>query len=134
MSKKINTAVVATLAVAAQFGDRVESLRAMLDADTLADRDAVTVALRPGVAQFYKIDHAEHGKTGKFVTDDETLAATARQSLSRLVRAVFGVPHRETVAVVVKASKSERAAYAALLAACGGDASRVAAIVKALKA
>jgi len=134
MSKQINTAVVSILAAATQFGQRVESLRAMLDAATLADRDAVTVALRPGVAQFYKIGHAEHGATGKFVTDDETLAATARQSLSRLVRAVYGVPHRETTPVVVKVGKNERAAYAAFLAACGGDAARVAAVVKALKA
>ena len=133
MSKAINKAVVSTLTVAAQFGERVEQLRALLDPATLSDRDSVTVALRPGVAAFYKIDHAEHGKTGKFVTDDESLAATARQSLSRLVRAVYGVPHRETAPVVVKVGKAEKAAYAAFLAACGGDVARVAAVIKALK-
>lgn len=134
MSASIINATIATLKAAASFQARVSDLRAALPRATLADRDALTIALRPGVAKFYGIEHAEHGKTGKFVCDDDKVSMAARTALSKLVRAVQGVSvahSPEPKAVRVKAQ--ERDAYAAFLAACGGDAKRVLAVIKACK-
>ena len=134
MSSIINNAVINTLRAAAGFNERVIALRATLPRATLADRDALIVALRPGVAKFYGIGHAEHGTTGKFVCDDDKVSMAARTALSKLVRAVQGPVVHERVEVKVRVASTERAAYAAFLAACGGDVKRMAAVIKACKA
>lgn len=97
MSHNINTrtvsaAVIAALKQVRAFGDRVADIRAALPADVLADRDALTRALRPGVAKFHGVEWAEHGATGKFVGDE---TGAARQDLSRLCRAVMGQGPRQ---------------------------------------
>ncbi len=127
------TAVIAALRAAATFGERVDALRATLDKRTLADRDALTIALRPGVAKFYGIECGEHGTTGKFVTDDDKLAMAARTALSKLVRSVQGVSVAHTVETKVRVTAKERAAYAAFLEA-SGDVARMRAVIKALSA
>jgi hypothetical protein len=134
MSQAINTAVANTLKAAASFQARVADLRAALPRATLADRDALVCALRPGVAKFYGIEHAEHGATGKFVCDNDKVSMAARTALSKLVRAVQGPVAHERVEVKVRVASAERAAYSAFLAACGGDAKRMAAVIKACKA
>jgi hypothetical protein len=134
MSQAINTAVINTLKAAASFQQRVADLRGQLSRATLADRDALIVALRPGVAKFYGIEHAEHGATGKFVCDDDKVSMAARTALSKLVRAVQGPVAHETVVAKVRVKATEKDAYNAFLAACGGDVKRMAAVIKALKA
>lgn len=130
------TAVVAALRAAASFQARVSEVRESLPARVIADRDALAAALRPGVAKFYGIDFdASYGKSGKFVTDDEQLGMAARTALSKLARAVQGVSVAHTSEPTkLRVKANERAAYDAFLAACGGDAKRLAAVVKALKA
>lgn len=131
------SAVVAVLKSAATFQARVADVRATLDAATLADKSALADALRPGVAKYYGMTLVTKG-TGRVVFPaDHAESDNARQALSKLVRAVQGpVVHHtdDTPAPVVKASKSERSAYAAFLAACGGDVKRMAAVIKACKA
>lgn len=138
MSNAINTlsAVVAALKAAASFADRVADVRASLPARVIADRDALVAALRPGVAKFYGIGFdAAYGATGKFVTDDEQLSMAARTALSKLARAVQGVSVAHTSEPAkLRVKAQERAAYEAFLAACGGDAKRMAAVIKACKA
>lgn len=134
MSSIINTAVINTLKAAASFQQRVIELRAALPRATLADRDALTVALRPGVAKFYGIECAEHGKTGKFVCDDDKVSMAARTALSKLCKAVMGPVAHETTVTPVRVKSAERAAYDAFCAACGGDAKRMAAVIRACKA
>ena len=112
----VSRAVIACLNAAATFQQRVADLRATLPGDVLADRDAVTRALRPGVAKFYGIDWAEHGKSGKFVTEDKAASTAARQALSRLVRAVIGEQHRNVEEVEVPAHIAKLAAQ--LVKAC----------------
>lgn len=134
MSSIINTAVVNTLKAAASFQQRVTELRAALPRATLRDRDALTIALRPGVAKFYGIECAEHGATGKFVCDDDKVSMAARTALSKLCKAVMGPVAHETVVTPVRVKAAERAAYDAFCAACGGDAKRMAAVIRACKA
>ena len=129
----VNTAVVQSLRIAASFAAKVSEIRAELPASTLHDVNAVVLALRPGVAKFYGIDHASHGNTGKFVTDDDKVAMAARTALSKLVRAVRGVSVAHTVAPKARVHAEERAAYLALLQACDGDVKRLNAVVKACK-
>lgn len=99
----------------------------------LADRDALTLALRPGVARFYGIATGDHGTTGKFVTDDEKLGMAARTALSKLVRAVQGVSVAHTVQPKVRVKSAERAAALAFLAQFDGDVKRAIAVLKACK-
>lgn len=135
MSASINNATIACLKAAASFQARVDELRAALPRATLADRDAIVVALRPGVAKFYGIGYdASYGSTGKFETDDERVSMAARTALSKLVRAVQGPVVKHTEPTVVRVKSAERSAYEAFLAACGGDAKRMAAVIKACKA
>jgi endonuclease YncB( thermonuclease family) len=129
----VNTAVVAALKAAASFQQRVADLRATLDKRTLADRDALTIALRPGVARFYGIECAEHGTTGKFVTDDDKLGMAARTALSKLVRSVQGVSVAHTSPVKVRVRADERAAANAFLAQFDGDIKRAIAVLKAVQ-
>ena len=134
MSKIINTNVIAALRAAASFAEKVVVLRDSITADVLRDKQALTLSIRPGVAKFYGIECAEHGATGKFVTEDEQLSASARTALSKLVRAVQGPTAHQKEVVKVRVAKTEKEAYAAFLAACGGDSSRMAAVIKAMKA
>jgi len=134
MSSIINTAVINTLKAAASFQLRVADLRAALPRATLQDRDALVIALRPGVAKFYGIECAEHGATGKFVCDDDKVSMAARTALSKLVRAVQGPVAHETVVTKVRVKAAEKSAYDAFYAACGGDTKRMAAVIKAMKA
>jgi len=135
MSSIINTAVINACKAAAGFNERVVTLRGMLSADVISDNVALVAALRPGVAKFYGIGFdASYGKSGKFVTDDESLSMAARTALSKLARAVTGPVVHEREAVKVRVAKVERDAYTAFLAACGGDAKRMAAVIKACKA
>ena len=135
MSSIINTAVIATLKSAATFQQRVADLRAALPRATLADRGALVIALRPGVAKYYEISFdAAYGTTGKFVCDDDKVSMAARTALSKLCKAVMGPVAHETVATKVRVKAAEKDAYSAFLAACGGDVKRMAAVIKALKA
>lgn len=138
MSHNINTAsvasaVIACLKVAATFQQRVADVRAALPKAVLADRDALTLALRPGVAKFYGIATGDHGNTGKFVTDDEKLGMAARTALSKLVRAVQGVSVAHTVPVKVRVASAERAAAVQFLAQFDGDVKRAIAVLKAVQ-
>ena len=130
----LNTAVVAALKAAASFQQRVADVRAALPRAVLADRDALTLALRPGVARFYGIATGDHGATGKFVTDDEKLGMAARTALSKLVRSVQGVSVAHTPAVKVRVKAGERAAAEAFLAQFDGDVKRAIAVLKAVQA
>ena len=121
MSHTINTravsaAVVAALKQARAFADRVADIRAALPADVLADRDALTRALRPGVAKFHGVDHAEHGATGKFVGDT---TGAARQDLSRLCRAVMGQTVKQTEREELEVPAHIAKLAAQLVKACG---------------
>jgi len=129
----LNTAVIAALKAAASFQQRVADVRAACPKATLADRDALTLALRPGVARFYGIATGDHGATGKFVTDDEKLGASARTALSKLVRAVQGVSVAHTVSTKVRVKASERAAAVSFLAQFDGDVKRAIAVLKAIQ-
>ena len=129
----VNTAVIACLKAAASFQQRVADVRAALPRATLADRDALTLALRPGVAKFYGIATGDHGKTGKFVTDDDKLGMAARTALSKLVRSVQGVSVAHTVQPKVRVKAGERAAAVAFLAQFDGDVKRAIAVLKAVK-
>lgn len=138
MSHNINTAAVATavvacLKVAATFQQRVADVRAALPRAVLADREALTAALRPGVARFYGIATGDHGATGKFVTDDEKLGMAARTALSKLVRSVQGVSVAHTPKAKVRVKSEERAAAMAFLAQFDGDVARAIAVLKACK-
>ena len=130
----LNTAVVACLKAAASFQQRVADVRAALPRAVLADRDQLTLALRPGVARFYGIATGDHGTTGKFVTDDEKLGMAARTALSKLVRSVQGVSVAHTPAVKVRVKAGERAAAEAFLASFDGDVKRAIAVLKAIQA
>lgn len=143
--RSINAATVSTLTIAclkaaATFGERVVELRAALPAHTIADRNQLVTALRPGVASYYGIECAEHGQTGKFVTEDEKLAMAARTALSKLARAVEGPVVAHTEDKRIRVTPEERAAYEkmaksiAVFKATCGDAARVAAVTKACKA
>ena len=139
MSHNINTAsvasaVIACLKVAATFQQRVADVRAALPRSVLADRDALTLALRPGVAKFYGIATGDHGATGKFVTEDEKLGMAARTALSKLVRSVQGVSVAHTPSVKVRVKAGERAAAEAFLAQFDGDVKRAIAVLKAVQA
>ena len=139
MANTINTAsvasaVVAALKAAASFQQRVADVRAALPRAVLADRDALTLALRPGVAKFYGIATGDHGATGKFVTEDEKLGMAARTALSKLVRSVQGVSVAHTPAVKVRVKAGERAAAEAFLAQFDGDVKRAIAVLKAVQA
>ena len=139
MSHNINTAsvasaVIACLKVAATFQQRVADVRAALPRAVLADRDALTLALRPGVAKFYGIATGDHGATGKFVTEDEKLGMAARTALSKLVRSVQGVSVAHTPSVKVRVKAGERAAAEAFLAQFDGDVKRAIAVLKAVQA
>lgn len=139
MSHNINTAsvasaVIACLKVAATFQQRVADVRAALPRSVLADRDALTLALRPGVAKFYGIATGDHGTTGKFVTEDEKLGMAARTALSKLVRSVQGVSVAHTPSVKVRVKAGERAAAEAFLAQFDGDVKRAIAVLKAVQA
>lgn len=130
------SAVVAVLKSAATFQARVADVRATLDAATLADKSALADALRPGVAKYYGMPLVTKG-TGRVVFPaDHAESDNARQALSKLVRAVQGpvVHHSAEPAPTVRIKAAERNAYAAFLAACGGDAKRMAAVIKACKA
>ena len=129
----INT-VVAALRAAASFQERVNDVRATLDKATLADKAALADALRPGVAKFYGIT-LEVKSTGREVFPSEHAnTESARTALSKLVRAVQGqVSHHAAPAPAVRIKAVERSAYEAFLAACGGDAKRMAAVIKACK-
>lgn len=129
----INVAVIACLRVAATFQQRVADVRAVLPKAVLADRDALTLALRPGVAKFYGIATGDHGTTGKFVTDDDKLGMAARTALSKLVRSVQGVSVAHTVATKVRVASAERAAAVAFLAQFDGDVKRAIAVLKAVQ-
>lgn len=138
MSHNINTASVATAVVAclkaaASFQQRVADVRAALPKAVLADRDALTLALRPGVARFYGIATGDHGATGKFVTEDEKLGMAARTALSKLVRSVQGVSVAHTPSVKVRVKAGERAAAEAFLAQFDGDVKRAIAVLKAVQ-
>jgi hypothetical protein len=135
MSSIINNAVFAACETRVSYSDKVAALRVLLaKKGLLTDRDTITIALRPGVAQFYGIEHAAHGTTGKFVSDDKRLCVNARQELSKLTNHVLGPVAHDRVEVKVRVASTERAAYTAFLAACGGDAKRMAAVIKACKA
>lgn len=134
MSSTLNTLVVQSLRIAASFADKVCEIRAALPKATVANRDALVLALRPGVAKYYGIEHAVHGKTGKFVTDNDKLSMAARTSLSKLARAVAGPVANHTEPVKTRVTAVERASYLAFLNACGGDAKRMGAVIKACKA
>ena len=139
MSHNINTAsvasaVIACLKVAATFQQRVADVRAALPKAVLADRDALTLALRPGVAKFYGIATGDHRATGKFVTEDEKLGMAARTALSKLVRSVQGVSVALTPSVKVRVKAGERAAAEAFLAQFDGDVKRAIAVLKAVQA
>ena len=129
----INT-VVAALRAAASFQERVNDVRATLDKATLADKAALADALRPGVAKFYGIT-LEVKSTGREVFPSEHAnTESARTALSKLVRAVQGqVSHHAAPAPAVRIKAVERSAYEAFFAACGGDAKRMAAVIKACK-
>lgn len=128
-------AVIATLKAAASFQERVADVRATLDKATLTDKAALADALRPGVAQFYGITLTVKS-TGRTVFPvDHVNTESARTALSKLTRAVMGeTAKHKAPAPTVRVKATERSAYDALLAACGGDAARLAAVVKALKA
>lgn len=130
MSSIINTAVINTLKAAASFQQRVIDLRAALPRATLRDRDALVIALRPGVAKFYGIECAEHGTTGKFVCDDDKVSMAARTALSKLCKAVMGPVAHETVKKQVRVKAGEREACVAFLTAFGGDYKRALAVLK----
>lgn len=133
----INTTrtVIAALKAAASFQERVADVRATLDKATLTDKAALADALRPGVAQFYGIT-LEIKSTGRAVIPaDHKHAESARTALSKLVRAVMGeTANHKAAAPAVRVKAPERHAVEALLAACGGDWTRVAAVIKACKA
>ena len=138
MANTINTAsvasaVVAALKAAASFQQRVADVRAALPRAVLADREALTAALRPGVARFYGIATGDHGATGKFVTDDDKLGMAARTALSKLVRSVQGVSVAHTPSVKVRVKAGERAAAEAFLAQFDGDVKRAIAVLKAVQ-
>lgn len=131
----INTLVVSALNTAAAFQQRVEALRAACPRELLTDKAALADALRPGVAKFYGIQ-LELKSTGRAVFPSEhDKTNMAKLSLSRLVRAVIGQTSNHAAdKPKVRVASFERAAYTALLDACGGDLSRVRAVVKALGA
>lgn len=135
MANTTTSTVIAALKAAASFQERVADVRATLDKATLTDKAALADALRPGVAKFYGIE-LEIKSTGRAVFPaDHVHADNARQALSKLVRAVFGpVQHSTEPAPTVRIKATERGAYEAFLAACGGDAKRMAAVIKACKA
>lgn len=134
-NKSTAAAVVATLKAAASFQERVADVRATLDKATMADKALLADALRPGVAQYYGITLTVKS-TGRTVFPvDHVHTESARTALSKLTRAVMGeVAQHKAPAPTVRVKATERSAYDALLAACGGDAQRLAAVVKALKA
>lgn len=129
----INTLVIAALSTAATFNQRVEAIRAATPKAVLADKAALADALRPGVAKFYSIT-LELKSTGRAVFPSEHTATNmAKLSLSRLVRAVIGQSSNHTAdKPKVRVAAAERAAFAAFLDACGGDAARARAVLKAL--
>jgi hypothetical protein len=116
MTKQINTLTVATLRAAADFQTRVATLREALPTATLADAKACADALRPGVAQYYGItlSVAATGRTA--FPADHADAQTARQALSRLVRAVIGSEGAKREEVEVPAELLKAAAKLAKLA------------------
>lgn len=129
-ARTVSAAVCAALKVARSFADRVADIRAALPADVLADRDALTRALRPGVAKFHGVEWAEHGSTGKFVGDE---TGAARQDLSRLCRAVMGQgPRQQAEALEVPDNIAKLAAK--LVKACEGDARLIATAIAQAKA
>lgn len=134
-STKTTAAVVATLKAAASFQERVADVRATLDAATMCDKAALADALRPGVAKYYGIELTVKS-TGRTVFPvDHANTESARTALSKLTRAVMGeTANHKAPAPTVRVKSTERGAYEALLAACGGDVQRLAAVVKALKA
>lgn len=135
VSTKTTAAVVATLKAAHAFQERVADVRATLDAATMCDKAALADALRPGVAKYYGITLETKSTGRQVIPADHDQSDNARTALSKLVRAVMGETAKHSApAPVIKASKAERGAYEALLAACGGDVQRLAAVVKALKA
>ena len=115
-TRTLNAAIVAALKVARSFGDRVADIRAALPSNVLADRDALTRALRPGVAKFHGVEWAEHGATGKFVGDE---TGAARQDLSRLCRAVMGQGPRQQAAEALDVPADIARLAAKLVKACG---------------
>ena len=135
MNASTTNTVVAALRAAASFQERVADVRATLSKATLADKAALADALRPGVAKFYGIT-LELKSTGRAVIPaDHVHAESARTALSKLVRAVQGqVSHHAAPVPTVRIKATERSAYDAFLAACGGDVKRMAAVIKALKA
>lgn len=134
MTASTTTTVVAALRAAASFQERVADVRATLSKATLTDKAALADALRPGVAKFYGIT-LEIKSTGRAVFPaDHANTESARTALSKLTRAVMGeLANHKAPAPVVRVKAGERSAYDALLAACGGDVARLAAVVKALK-
>jgi hypothetical protein len=127
-------AVIATLKAAASFQERVADVRATLDKATLTDKAALADALRPGVAQFYGIELTIKSTGRTVIPADHVHAESARTALSKLTRAVMGeTANHKAPAPTVRIKATERSAYDALLAACGGDVARLAAVVKALK-
>jgi hypothetical protein len=127
------TLVVSALRIAASFQERVADIRATLDANTIADRKALADALRPGVAEFYGIALTVKETGRAVIPADHVHAESARTALSKLVRSVQGPVVHHTEPVKVRVARTERAAYEAFLAACGGDVKRVRTVIAACK-
>lgn len=133
----INTTstVIAALKAAASFQERVADVRATLHASVIADKAALADALRPGVAKFYGMELTIKSTGRAVFPADHAQTDNARQALSKLVRALQGpVQHHTEPAPTMRIKATERSAYAAFLAACGGDVKRMAAVIKACKA
>lgn len=129
----INTLVIAALSTAATFNQRVEAIRAATPKAVLSDKAALADYLRPGVAKYRGIT-LELKSTGRAVFPSEHKATNAAKlDLSRLVRAVIGQSSNHAAdKPKVRVAAAERAAYTAMLDACGGDVARVRAVIKAL--
>ena len=90
----------------------------------------ITDVLRPITAKYYGLVCNVNEKTGRVTMPEGSEAA--RQALSRIVKDIVGKTNDKAAPTKVRVSAAERAAFVALLAACGGDAKRAAVVFKCL--
>jgi hypothetical protein len=148
---RVSTLVAATIDAARKYGEKIDDLRKALPASLVLDTIALTIALRPSVAEYYGLGVSDHGKTGGFTLPEKLhidgtpdskhpKMMAARQALSKMVTHVIGPVVKHTEEKRVRPTPEERAAYdkmtkaiAVFKATCGKP-DRVAAVTKALKA
>ena len=94
------------------------------------EADGITTTLRPIIAKYYGLVCKVNEKTGRVTMPEGSEAA--RQALSRIVKDIIGKTNDKAAPTKVRVSAAERAAFNALLAACGGDAKRAAVVFKCL--